>query len=92
MKMFRNPFKLFGIGKVGPKGQVVVPAEARSELGINPGDSVVVMGFPHKKAVIIVNEKTFQKYANRVRRNFDLFDEYENLKNDTENQGTKFND
>lgn len=27
---------------VGPKGQVVIPVELREELGIKPGDSVVV--------------------------------------------------
>lgn len=27
---------------VGPKGQVVIPAELRRELGIEPGDKVVV--------------------------------------------------
>jgi AbrB family looped-hinge helix DNA binding protein len=27
---------------VGPKGQVVIPAEFRAALGIRPGDSVVI--------------------------------------------------
>ena len=27
---------------VGPKGQVVIPAEMRAELGIGPGDQVVL--------------------------------------------------
>lgn len=27
---------------VGPKGQVVIPAEMRAELGIQPGDRVVL--------------------------------------------------
>ena len=28
--------------KVGPKGQVVIPKKFRAELGIEPGDEVVV--------------------------------------------------
>jgi AbrB family looped-hinge helix DNA binding protein len=78
---FKHDFKLLGIGKVGPKGQVVVPTKAREELGIKPGDSVVVIGFPHQKAVMVVNEKVFEQHMSHVRRHFDFFDEYESLKN-----------
>ena len=34
---------LFGICKVGEKGQIVIPKEARDMFGIKPGDSVVVL-------------------------------------------------
>lgn len=36
--------KLYGTTTVGAKGQVVIPAEARKDLGIQPGDQLVVMG------------------------------------------------
>lgn len=80
-KHFKQGFKLLAISKVGPKGQVVVPAEARTELGINPGDTVVVMGFPHKRAVMIVNQQAFEQHMRHVERHFNLIDEYENLRN-----------
>ena len=35
--------KFIGICKVGEKGQIVIPAEARKMFNINPGDSVVVL-------------------------------------------------
>lgn len=81
MRRFDQHFKLFSVGKVGPKGQVVVPAEARAELGINPGDNVVVMGFLDKKAVMIINEEVFEQHMAHMRRHFGFLDEYENLKN-----------
>lgn len=36
--------KLFGTATVGTKGQVVIPAEAREELNIQPGDRLYVVG------------------------------------------------
>ena len=34
---------LFGICKVGEKGQIVIPKEIRDMFGIAPGDSLVIM-------------------------------------------------
>lgn len=36
--------KLYGVGTVGEKGQIVIPAEAREELKIKPGDKFVFFG------------------------------------------------
>lgn len=36
--------KLYGTATVGTKGQVVIPASAREELNINPGDRLYVVG------------------------------------------------
>lgn len=35
---------LFGTVRVGEKGQIVIPKSARSIFGIQPGDSLVVLG------------------------------------------------
>lgn len=34
----------YGVTTVGIKGQVVIPAEARAELNLKPGDKVIVFG------------------------------------------------
>jgi len=36
--------RLYGTTTMGARGQVVIPAEARSELNLKPGDQLVVMG------------------------------------------------
>ena len=36
-----NKDKYVGICKVGEKGQIVIPKEARDMFNINPGDSIV---------------------------------------------------
>lgn len=35
---------IFGTVRVGDKGQIVIPKEARSVFGIGPGDSLLVLG------------------------------------------------
>ena len=37
----------YGVTTVGSKGQVVIPAEARTSLGLQPGDKVIVFGKHH---------------------------------------------
>ena len=36
--------KLYGTTTMGVRGQVVIPAQARKELKLKPGDQLVVMG------------------------------------------------
>lgn len=35
---------IFGTVKVGERGQIVIPKEARELFDINPGDTLLVMG------------------------------------------------
>jgi AbrB family looped-hinge helix DNA binding protein len=39
---------------VGDKGQVVIPVEARKELGIDKGDKLIVFG--HERGVLVLVE------------------------------------
>lgn len=41
---FDNAF--YGSATVGERGQIVIPAEARAEMGIEPGDKVLIMRHP----------------------------------------------
>lgn len=42
-KLYQND-KLYGTTTMGARGQVVIPAQARKELGLKPGDQLLVMG------------------------------------------------
>lgn len=60
--------KFIGISKVGEKGQIVIPKEARAMFDINPGDSMIVLcdkkrGIALMKADAIedLTEKVFPK-------------------------------
>lgn len=75
MNDFRK-LKVYGFGTIGPKGQVVIPANARKELNLNTGERVVVMNMPHQDGIMIVNEKEFNKKLEYLRDHFQDFDEF----------------
>ena len=56
---------LFGICKVGEKGQIVIPKEARKVFNINPGDSLVMLG-DVKKGIAIVKADVFNSVAEDI--------------------------
>jgi AbrB family looped-hinge helix DNA binding protein len=45
--------RFFGSVTVGERGQVVIPAGARAELGIRPGDKLLVMRTPIHEGLMI---------------------------------------
>lgn len=51
--------KYVGISKVGEKGQIVIPKEARDMFDIKPGDSVVVL-CDKKKGIAIVKANVLE--------------------------------
>ena len=56
---------LFGICKVGEKGQIVIPKDARKVFDIKPGDSVVLLG-DIKKGLAIVKADVFTAVADGI--------------------------
>ena len=40
----RRQQRVFGTAKVGDRGQIVIPKEARSFFGIEPGDTLLILG------------------------------------------------
>ncbi len=45
----------YGTVTVGERGQIVVPAQARVDFDINPGDKLLVFSDPHRVGLSIVN-------------------------------------
>ena len=39
-----NSKRVFGTAKVGDRGQIVIPKEAREMFGIQPGDTLLILG------------------------------------------------
>lgn len=51
--------KYIGISKVGEKGQIVIPKEAREMFGIKPGDSLVIL-CDKKKGIAILKSDVIE--------------------------------
>lgn len=49
---------IFGVVKVGERGQIVIPKEAREIYGIKAGDSLLVLG--DQKGMAMLKTQVFQ--------------------------------
>lgn len=54
-------FKVFGSMVVSPRGQVVIPANARKELGIGSGDTLLACGTPHGEGLLLIKVETVEQ-------------------------------
>ncbi|MCK4247515.1 MAG: AbrB/MazE/SpoVT family DNA-binding domain-containing protein, partial [Methanomicrobia archaeon] len=51
--------------KVGERGQIVIPKEARDKFGIEPGDSLLILG-DENKGIAIVKEDLMKNFALKI--------------------------
>lgn len=57
---------VFGLVKVGEKGQIVLPAKARKVFDINPGDNLLVLG-DENSGIAIIKEKSLLSLLDAAR-------------------------
>ena len=62
----RTDSRLYGTVKVGDRGQVVIPAEARKELDIKPGDLLFVMSGRNRRGIAMVKADAMRELADRI--------------------------
>lgn len=58
--------RLYGTATVGTKGQVVIPSEAREELGLQPGDRLYVMNAAHGGGVVLLKEEMLEAFVDQI--------------------------
>lgn len=61
----KNQNRFLGITTIGEKGQVVIPAEARTALKLTKGDKLIVMN-PHGDAIILMKASGFESFASQL--------------------------
>ncbi|MBQ1168574.1 MAG: AbrB/MazE/SpoVT family DNA-binding domain-containing protein [Bacteroidales bacterium] len=55
---------IFGVVKVGDKGQIVIPRDALNIYDIKPGDALLVLG--DQKGIALVKTEIFQSAIDQV--------------------------
>ena len=61
---------IFGTVKVGEKGQIVIPKEARETFSIKPGDTLLVLG-DAESGIIVSKPDAVNDLAMNIFRNMD---------------------
>lgn len=78
--------KCFGSTIVGPRGQVVIPVDARRELGIEIGSKLLVFSHFRRSGLIFVKVEAVEELLNTMSRHVDefakLLREAANIKNE----------
>jgi AbrB family looped-hinge helix DNA binding protein len=55
---------IFGVVKVGEKGQIVIPRDARKLYDINPGDALIVLG--DERGMALLKTEIFQSAIDKA--------------------------
>jgi AbrB family looped-hinge helix DNA binding protein len=60
-----NNQRVFGTAKVGDRGQIVIPKEARELFGIKPGDTLLILG-EAETGLIVSRPEVLNNIANQI--------------------------
>ena len=55
---------IFGVVKVGDKGQIVIPRDARKQYDIKPGDALLLVG--DQSGMAIIKTEIFEDFVGQV--------------------------
>lgn len=61
---------VFGTAKVGERGQIVIPQEARRFFGISPGDTLLILG-NERSGIVVTKPEVLHNLADELLGNED---------------------
>ena len=56
---------IFGTAKVGDRGQIVIPKDAREFYGIHPGDTLLILG-DDENGMIVTKPEVLSSLAEKI--------------------------
>ena len=60
---------------MGEKGQLVIPAEARAEFNMNPGDKLLIMRHPVHAGIMMFKFEAVREFVDDFQRNLDALEQ-----------------
>ena len=66
--------KVFGSTTVGPRGQVVIPANARKEMGIDAGTTLLVFKAFHGQGLVLLKVDAIEQMMSMVSQQLSDFE------------------
>ena len=60
-----NSRRVFGTAKVGERGQIVIPKEARELFNIQPGDTLLILG-EEDRGLIVSRPEVLRDLADQI--------------------------
>lgn len=65
----RSPIRrVFGTAKVGDRGQIVIPKEARDFFNIHPGDTLLILG-SESQGLVVSRPEVLDRVAQDILQN-----------------------
>lgn len=71
-KLLEN--KIYGFVTIGTKGQIVIPADAREALKLQPGDHLFVVGSEKKGVIALLPESSALEFVNKINKHVEDFE------------------
>ena len=61
----KNKQRVFGTAKVGDRGQIVIPKEAREFFNIHPGDTLLILG-SERQGLVVSRPEVLDRVAQEI--------------------------
>ena len=65
---------IFGTARVGERGQIVIPKEARQVFGIAPGDTLLILG-DEENGILVTKPEVLNDVARKIFETMDQGEE-----------------
>ena len=62
---------LYGIATMGERGQLVIPIEARKEMGLNPGEKIIILKHPSEAGLVLFKADTMREFMTAMLEKLD---------------------
>ena len=68
----------YGSATVGDRGQIVIPADARADLGLAPGDKVLIMRHPIHDGLVLFKIEAVREFLDDFAAHVERLEQHTN--------------